>query len=123
MWRVILFYYFSMIASHQPSGLEAVAFGIFFLGGIKGPSRMLSSVLVTLMMVMLYASEYFKAPCQIIALCLQVMTCYSFHQQKLAEAKGSSVICTANKTDQEAHTDQGEGSTLLVPSLKPDIPF
>lgn len=69
MWRVILFYYFSTIASYQPSRLEAVAFGIFFLGGIKGPSRMLSSVLVTLMMVMLYASEYFKAPCQIIALC------------------------------------------------------
>lgn len=55
--------FFSMITSHQPSRLETAAFGIFFLGGIKGPSRTLSSVLVTLMMVMLYASGYFKAPC------------------------------------------------------------
>lgn len=48
---ILLFYYNCIILAKR---ISAIAFGIFFLGEIKGPSRSVSSVLVTLMMAMLY---------------------------------------------------------------------
>lgn len=48
---ILPFYYNCITLAKQ---IRAIAFGIFFLGEIKGPSRSVSSVLATLMMAMLY---------------------------------------------------------------------
>lgn len=122
MWTVVVLYYFSVIASHQPSRLEPGAFGIFFLGGIRGPSTTMSSVLVTPTMVMLYVSGHFKALCQITALHFASNDLSLFAR---AEAcKSQRITCDkAGKADQEAHTAPREGTAHPGPSLKPDIPF
>lgn len=62
MWIIALFYYFIIIALCWLSRLEPIVFGVFSLGGIKGPRTAITLVFITLTTVILDVSGYVTAP-------------------------------------------------------------
>ena len=114
-WAAVLFYYFLIIAAHQPS--RAQRLWDFLSGRNQRTWRSMASASVTLKIAILYAS----GPCQGTALhfwdeglvTLPVGACRS--QRIIGDL--------ASKMDQEAHTDQAEGGTPIASGLEPDRPL
>ena len=99
------------------SQAQPIAFGIFFLGGIKGPSRATAPALVTLMIVMLYVSGYFKPLARAQPSTLE-RNDLSFFLPVEAWKSQKDRGDLASKMDQEADTDQAKRGTLTAPQSK-----
>ena len=124
-WVAALFYYFLIIAAHQPS--RAQRLWDFLSGRNQRTWRSMASAAVTLMIAILYASGYFKTLAKArpsTSWRWVLLQDEGLVTSPVQACKSQRIVGDlASKMDQETHTDQAERGTPTPSSLEPARPL